>query len=140
MGYNILVVDDSSALRKVLIKTIRMCRIGETVFWQAANGKEAIDILDEEWIDAVFTDINMPVMDGLQFINELKKRNNFEQVPIIVVTSEARAKAKQKFSSVGANEVVSKPFKPEEIYQALAQLLPVDQDIDDDNDDDGFDF
>lgn len=140
MSYNILVIDDSSALRKVLIKTIRMCRIGETIFWQADNGKNALEILDEEWIDAIFTDINMPVMDGIQLIGELKKRNNFEQVPIIVVTSEARAKAKEKFCTLGADEVVSKPFKPEEIYQALAQLLPVDQEQEDDDDDEGFDF
>lgn len=141
MPYNLLIVDDSRSLRKVLIKTIRMCHIGETTFFQASNGKEALDLLSHEWVDLIFSDINMPIMDGYEFIGEVRKNDIFQQTPIIVITSEIR---KQEMESVLKDKVagiLTKPFRPEEIRSFLVNLLGIEESEDgEDEDFEGYDF
>ena len=141
MPYNLLVVDDSRSLRKVLIKTIRMCHIGETSFLQAANGKEALEILNHEWVDVIFSDINMPVMDGYAFIEEVRKNDVFAQTPIIVITSETRRDEMESVLSGKIAGIVSKPFRPEDIKQYLNELLHLEEESDEyDDEPEGFDF
>ena len=86
MPINILVVDDSASMRKVLRKSIQMCNIGVVTFFEAENGQEALNVLKNEWIDLVFTDINMPVMDGFELVNKLHENDLTKNTPIIVVT------------------------------------------------------
>ncbi len=140
MGYNILIVDDSSALRKVLIKTIRMCKLGESRFWQAAHGEEALEVLEKEWIDVIFTDINMPIMNGIELLKEISKQENYKATPIIVVTSETRDTAKAKFRDLGATGVISKPFRPEEIQSNLEEILHFEESTDEEATAQGYDF
>lgn len=138
MAYNILVIDDSSALRKVLIKAIKMCNLGNMEFFQAEHGEEALNLLKNQWIDVIFTDINMPVMDGITLMKELKKSEM--KIPIIVVTSETRSQEIIHFGELGAEGVIAKPFRPEVIKKFLVNILESEGSTNEETDTQGFDF
>jgi two-component system, chemotaxis family, chemotaxis protein CheY len=141
MPYNLLIVDDSRSLRKVLIKTIRMSHLGETTFFQAGNGKEALEVLSQEWIDIIFTDINMPIMDGYVFIEEVRKNPVFQNTPILVITSEIRKEELEANVGDKVSGILSKPFRPEEIRDYLINLLNLEETFDgQDEDSEGSDF
>lgn len=141
MAYNILIVDDSSSMRKVLKKAITMCQIGIVEFLEAENGQAGLDVLKNHWVDLVFTDINMPVMDGFQFIKTLKKDDLIGSTPIIVITSELRAENDEDFKINNVKHVIYKPFRPESIRELLVNLLGLeDNNGTDDAEFEGLDF
>jgi len=140
MSFNILIADDSSSLRKVLIKTIKMCNIGQTDFFQANNGAEALETLKKEWIDIVLTDLNMPIMDGYTFIAQVRKNEMFQSIPIVVVTSETREKELSAIKDTDTQGIITKPFQPEEIKRMLFQLLNVEENYDSNSDTEAYDF
>ncbi len=142
MAVNILIVDDSLPMRSVIIKTIKASGFGASNFYQAADGKEAFKVLKDEWIDLVITDYNMPYMNGVELISEMKKDDDeLSSIPIIVVTTDGSQKKIQEFKEKGADGYVKKPFTPEIIREKLTQLLGEMQDEESvENGDDGFDF
>ncbi len=142
MAINILVADDSNSMRRVLIKTIKMCKSNSFNFIQAKDGQEALEALDKEWIDIVFTDLNMPVMTGYELLNKMKEIDLLSTVPVIVITSETRQDILQPLIEMGAKGIVTKPFYPEEVCTIISNTLNINDDEgdDDDNDFEGFDF
>ncbi len=143
MSYNVLIVDDSLPMRSVLTKTIRVSgfRVGEVFY--AANGKEALDVLKSEWLDLVLTDYNMPDMDGLELVKEMKKDETLEGIPVVMVTTEGSEKRVREFIENGASDYIKKPFTPEEIRRKLNQLMGdegIGGEEDDDFSDEGLDF
>jgi len=141
MPINILVVDDSASMRKVLRKSIQMCNIGSINFFEAENGKTALTILKDEWIDLVFTDINMPVMDGFELVNKLHENDLTKNTPIIVVTSDVSAENAETAKRHNIKHIIYKPFRPEGIRELLINLLGLEE-MEDDNDTgfEGVDF
>lgn len=123
MAYNILIVDDSAVTRQILIRAIRLCGMPLGEIYQAANGQEALDVLDEKWADIVFTDINMPVMDGLQFVEELQKREDWERLPVVVVSTEGSKNRIEELERTGISGYIRKPFTPEEVAEMLEKVL-----------------
>ena len=123
MAYNILVVDDSTPMRSVIKKTLKASgfKVGE--FFDAANGREALDILRDEWLDLVLTDYNMPDMDGLELINAMKSDEILKAIPVVVVTTEGSQQRVAQFMEKGAAGYIRKPFTPEEIRQQLNQIM-----------------
>ena len=89
MAYNVLIVDDSKSMRKVILKTLQLSgfELGECL--EASNGQEALDILEGKWIDLILSDVHMPVMDGFGFIRSLKEKDIFRDTPVVFVTTEA---------------------------------------------------
>jgi two-component system chemotaxis response regulator CheY len=142
MKFNILVVDDSSCMRKVLRKSITMCRIGEVNFFEAENGQEALECLKKEWIDLVFTDLNMPVMNGLDFVKTLRQdEDHIKNIPVIVVTSDTNVDNTNKVKANNVNGIIYKPFRPEDMRMLLINLLDLeDKEDDEDTDFEGCDF
>jgi len=141
MPFNILVVDDSASMRKVLRKSIVMCNIGEITFFEAENGQEALGVLQKEWIDIVFTDINMPVMDGYELVSNLKKDYTHQNTPIIVVTSDTTAENSEAAKNNKIKHIIYKPFRPETIRELLINLLGLEVSEDgNDSDSEGLDF
>jgi two-component system, chemotaxis family, chemotaxis protein CheY len=126
MAFSFLIVDDSRSLRKVLIKTIRMCNLGEATYHQADHGLQALDILSREWVDLIFTDLNMPEMDGYALIGEIRKNPVFGPTPIVVITSETRRDDLQARLGGQTSGVVTKPFRPEEIRDMIVKLLKLE--------------
>lgn len=123
MAYNVLVVDDSNPMRSVIKKTIKACGFKVGQIFDAANGKEALRILREEWLDIVLSDYNMPDMDGLQLIKEMKKDDALEAIPVVMVTTEGSAPRVEEFMKKGAAGYIQKPFTPEEIRKKLNEIM-----------------
>ena len=142
MAYNILVVEDSLTMRSVIKKTIRSSGFKAGQLLDASNGKEALDILKEEWIDLVLTDYNMPGMNGMELIVEMKKDELLKAVPVVMITTEGSRQRVNEFMEKGAVAYIKKPFTPEEIRHKLNLIIG---DIEDeegilDDGDEEFDF
>ncbi len=123
MAFNVLIVDDSSSMRAVIKKIIKASGFGVGEFLTAADGKEALKMLADEWVDLVLTDINMPNMDGMELIAEMKKDNLLSGIPVVMVTTEGSDKKMQEALDIGASGYVTKPFLPEEIKRTLSRIM-----------------
>lgn len=123
MAYNILIVDDSAVTREVMARTIRMSGIPLGTIYQAANGAEALKVLDEQWLDMVFTDINMPVMDGLQLVAEMQTRNEWERLPVVVVSTEGSKNRMEELAKSGISGYIRKPFTPEQVADMITKVM-----------------
>jgi two-component system chemotaxis response regulator CheY len=124
MALNILVVDDSSIMRKMIIKGLRLSGLPLGELYEAGNGKEALQIIADEWIDVALVDINMPVMTGDELIDALRADPETAKFPIIVVSSESSEKRIELLKAKGT-EFVHKPFTPESVREAIAELTGV---------------
>ncbi len=144
MAYNILIVDDSGPMRGVIKKIIRSSGFNVGSFFEAANGIEALDVINKEWLDIVLTDYNMPAMNGLELLEEMKKDEIFKSVPVVMVTTEGSNERVEEFISKGAIDYLKKPFTPQQIKDKLNRILgePIDEtgEASSDDSDDDFDF
>ncbi len=141
MAYNILIVDDSLPMRGILKKIIRISGFKAGEIFEAANGKDALDVANRKWCDIVLTDYNMPVMNGLDFLVELKKNDLYRDVPVIVVTTEGSQRMIERFMENGACGYVKKPFAPEAIKEKLNKVMGETADEPGfDESDEGLDF
>ncbi len=123
MAYNILIVDDSSIVRKVLIKTFGMTDIKVNNFYQAENGKVGLDLLHSNWVDLVFLDINMPVMNGMEFMKNLRNDPTYKETPVIVVSTEGSQERRDELLSAGIKAYLRKPVTPKSLVEAITQIL-----------------
>jgi two-component system chemotaxis response regulator CheY len=123
MGYNVLVVDDSKVVRSVVIRTLRMARLDVGEIHEAANGKQALDVLETAWVDICFADINMPVMDGIQLIDEMHARKFMEKVPVVIISTERSETRIEELKAKGISAYLRKPFTPENIREVLGNVL-----------------
>ena len=121
MGQTVLVVDDSSAMRALLGVALRSA--GYAVV-EARDGKEALEKLVAAPVDLIVSDCIMPVMDGISLVRELKRREEFTQIPIIILTTESQAAQIQEGRSLGVQAWIVKPFRPEKFVEAVRRVLP----------------
>ncbi len=141
MGFKLLIVDDSSSMRMIIKRTVKMSGFDVEEYFEAENGSEALEVLNSEWMDVILTDVNMPVMDGAQFIEELGKNSLLASIPVVVVTTEGREERLDILKQLGAKAFVKKPFTPELIRDTLAQALGLDSlEVDNDLEDEDMDF
>ena len=124
MALNVLVVDDSSIMRKMIIKGLRLSGLPLGEIYEAGNGQEALQVIDNEWIDVALVDINMPVMNGEELIDRLRADPETAKLPIIVVSSESSEKRIELIKAKGT-EFVHKPFTPETVREAIVELTGV---------------
>ena len=125
MSCNVLVVDDSPILRAAIKKVVKLAGIGEDNIFEAGNGQEALDILETVWVDLVLLDLNMPVMDGEQFAQELRQRPDLKDVAVVVVSTESNKSRLERMHELGVVEVLHKPFEPEDLRKLIATVLGV---------------
>ena len=143
MSFNVLIVDDSRSMRAVIKKTISMSGFKMDQCLEAGNGREALDVLAKVWVDVIISDINMPEMNGLEFLEELKKDSLLKAIPVIVISTEGSEKRIQNAFDLGAKGFIKKPFLPEEIKKVLYEVIGVSDEGEygeDKGDDDAFDF
>ncbi len=131
MAHTILIVDDSPPMRAVIRKTIKASGYGDSLFFEANNGEEALSILRANWLDLVVTDYNMPNMNGMELIAEMKKDDILQAVPVLVITTEGSSQKVNEFLTCGAAGYVKKPFTPEEIREQIIAILGESHDEDD---------
>ena len=129
MGFNVLVVDDSATVRAVMEKTLRIAAVPVNEFHQASNGKEALAILADHWIDFVFADINMPVMNGVEMVEEMSRDGLLQTIPVIIVSTEGSNTRIEQLMGKGVSAYIRKPFTPEIIRNVVNEILGV-QDAD----------
>ena len=122
MALNILVVDDSSVMRMIILKILRLSQLPVAEVHEAANGHEALDVLDRNWIDLALVDINMPVMDGEEMINRLRENPATAALPVLIVSTEGSETRKEALMKKGAS-FVHKPFTPEALRFAILRTL-----------------
>ena len=123
MALNVLIVDDSAAIRKILQRVLRQTdlQIGEIL--EAGDGREAIQALETAQVGLVLSDINMPNMDGLQMLSELKAKPEHKKLPVVMITTEGSHDKVLEAVNLGAAGYVRKPFTAEQIKEKLSGLL-----------------
>ena len=120
MGLNILLVDDSGVMRKLVSKALRQGGLDIAGTKEAGNGQEGLDALGGGGIDVVLCDWNMPVMDGLTFVTEARKSH---QTPIIMLTTESGDDKMSQALDAGADGYITKPFTPEKLKERIDFVL-----------------
>jgi len=116
MGLNVLLVDDSGVMRKLVSKALRAAGLDIASTAEAGNGQEGLDALGNGKFDVVLCDWNMPVMDGLTFVKEARGSH---KVPIVMLTTESGDDKVQAALEAGANAYITKPFTPEKLEERI---------------------
>ena len=123
MGYNILLVDDSATTRKVLAKTLGLAGIEVNELHEAENGRQALDVIEGNWIDLVLADINMPEMNGVEMVERMSEQGTLETVPVVIVSTEGSKTRLEELRAKGVRACVRKPFTPETIKEVVESVL-----------------
>jgi two-component system chemotaxis response regulator CheY len=123
---DVLIVDDSRAMRNFLRKSLAMTGLAIGQVHEAANGEEALALLEHVGVQVIFSDINMPVMDGVVFVTELARRDMMRTTPVIVVSSDSSTERSQQILALGASSYLTKPFSPEMLESEVSRLLPAE--------------
>jgi len=123
VAYNILIVDDSQTMRKVILKAVALSGFDLGECWEAGDGREAIEILANHWVDLILTDLHMPGMNGLEMLKEIQKDEIHRQVPIVLITTEGSEKRIQEALSLGVKGYLQKPFHPEAVRDILTRIM-----------------
>ena len=124
MPLNILIVDDSPVMRTFVRRVMQLTGIEVGQYLEAGNGAEALDVAaSQPVIDAVFTDINMPVMDGEEFVRQLRRQPSREQTPVIVISTDATSRRIENMIALGASGYIQKPFGPEQLRSEVERVL-----------------
>ncbi|MBZ5573070.1 MAG: response regulator [Acidobacteriia bacterium] len=118
-----LIVDDSSVMRKIVERSIRQAGIDLAEVREAANGAEGLGALKEGSVDLILCDINMPVMDGIEFLRQLQGVGNAKGVPVVMITTEGSESHVVQALSMGARGYIRKPFTPEQVKEHVVPLL-----------------
>ena len=118
----VLIVDDSSVMRKIVARSLQQAGLNLAQVLEAGNGAEALAVLRQAKVDLILCDINMPVMDGLEFVKQLPGVENAQGVPVVMITTEGSEGHVVQALSAGARGYIRKPFTPEQVKE---QVLPV---------------
>lgn len=123
MLYNILIVDDSRTTRAVISKTLNLAGVPINELYEAENGKVALDILGEKWIDLVLADINMPEMDGVEMVDRMSRDGLLRTIPVVIISTEGSQTRIEEMRSKGVKAYIRKPFTPEIIKNIVEDIL-----------------
>jgi two-component system, chemotaxis family, chemotaxis protein CheY len=117
-----LIVDDSSVMRKIVERSLRQAGLELSKVFEAGNGAEALAVLAKDPVDLILCDINMPVMDGLEFVKKLATMDNLKGIPVVMITTEGSENHVIQALSAGAKGYIRKPFTPDQVKE---HVLPV---------------
>ena len=123
MNYRILIVDDSPLLRATARRAVLQAGVAPSNVREANNGLEALAALAKEPADIVLLDLNMPVMDGFQFVEAKAKLPELAAVKVALVTTEGNKKRLERMSQLGVEHYLRKPFEPEELCALVKALF-----------------
>src|SRR5260370_28672921 len=125
MSFQLMIVDDSAAMRAFIVRVIWLSGLDVGGCIQASNGQEALDLLRANWVDIVLTDVNMPVMNGEQFVSCMEEDELLRTIPVLVISTDGSEHRVQRMMSLGAKGYVKKPFSPELLRKSLEELPAV---------------
>jgi two-component system, chemotaxis family, chemotaxis protein CheY len=118
-----LIVDDSSVMRKIVERALRQAGLDTLVVHEAASGTEGLEVLRERQVDLILSDINMPSMDGLEFLRQLTAQNLAPGVPVVMITTESSEEHVKQAIQAGARGYIRKPFTAEQVKERVLPLL-----------------
>jgi two-component system chemotaxis response regulator CheY len=120
-----LIIDDSSVMRKIVERSLRQAGVKLAKVYEAGNGAEALSMLAENRVNLILCDINMPVMDGLEFVKQLAGVENAKGVPVVMITTEGSESHVVQALSCGAKGYIRKPFTADQVKEHVVPLLGV---------------
>jgi two-component system, chemotaxis family, chemotaxis protein CheY len=120
---DVLIVDDSAAIRKILQRVLRQTEIPIGTVYEAGDGVEALETLRRQIIGLVLSDINMPNMDGLEFLTKMRAEQLWQTIPVLMVSTEGTQAKVLEAVERGASGYVRKPFTAEQIKEKLVGLI-----------------
>lgn len=123
MGKKVLIIDDSNTMRKIVTRSLRQAGLDFDTILEAGDGQAALDVLAAETVDIILSDINMPVMDGIEFLRQKQADPKIKDIPVVMITTEAGADILDEAKSLGAAGSIKKPFTPDQIQETLGSLL-----------------
>jgi two-component system, chemotaxis family, chemotaxis protein CheY len=122
-GIRVLIVDDSRVMRKIVARSLRQAELDVEEVWEAANGLEALAILQKKTPDLILSDITMPAMSGLEFIRQLRGLTAARHVPVVMITTEGSEYRIAEALSRGARGYIRKPFTPAQVKECVLPLV-----------------
>ena len=123
MPITALIVDDSSVMRKIVERSLRQAGLDLSKVFEAGNGAEALSVLQGDKVDLILCDINMPVMDGLEFVKQLAGVENAKGTPVVMITTEGSEAHVVQALSAGARGYIRKPFTPDQVKEHVLPIL-----------------
>src|SRR5271155_2030945 len=123
MPIRALIIDDSSVMRKIVERSLRQAGIDLAPVLEAGNGAEALTVLQDNQVDLILCDINMPVMDGLEFVKQLSGVENAKGVPVVMITTEGSEGHVVQALSAGARGYLRKPFTADQVKEHILPVL-----------------
>ena len=123
MGKNVLLVDDSSTMRKIVGRSLRQAGLDFGTIFEAGDGLEALEVLEKESIDIVLSDINMPNMTGMEFLKEKATIAAIKDIPVVIISTETGNDIIDEARSLGAAGSIKKPFTPDMVNETIGPLM-----------------
>ena len=123
---NVLIVDDSATMRALLYRVVGLADLPIGAIYQAPNGAEALKLLETHSIQAVFTDVNMPVMNGMELLREMAARDEWKDILRVIISTDGSRLRREEARELKVSLYVEKPFRPEVVRDVLCQIASVD--------------
>ena len=125
MGYKVLIADDSAVMRKIILRALQQVDIPVERIFEVGDGQEALSAVDSEKVDLILSDINMPNMDGLEFIKKMHEKGLSTTIPIIMITTEGSEAKVMECIQHGAKGYIKKPFSAEQLQEKVKAVLSI---------------
>ena len=119
----VLIVDDSSVMRKIVERALRQAGLESLVVLEAGSGAEALEVLKAQSVQLILSDINMPTMDGLEFLRQMRSQNLASGVPVVMITTESSEEHVKQAILSGAQGYIRKPLTAEQVKERVLPLL-----------------
>lgn len=119
----VLIVDDSAAIRKILQRVLLQTGLPIDQAFEASDGNQGLAILGENQVNVILSDVNMPNMDGIEFLRRLRRLPEYQTVPVVMITTEGSQARVQEAAELGATAYIRKPFTPDQLKDKLTALL-----------------
>ena len=121
-----LIVDDSSVMRKIVERSLRQAGLESLVVIEASSGVEGIEALKARRVDLILSDINMPAMDGLEFVRQIRSQQLAAGVPVVMITTESSEEHVRQAIEAGAMGYIRKPFTADQVKHKVLSLVPAE--------------
>ena len=118
-----LIVDDSSVMRKIVERALRQAGLDLLVVHEAGSGTEGLELLRAQPVDLILADINMPAMDGLEFLRQIRAQKLAPGVPVVMITTESSEEHVKQAIEAGARGYIRKPFTAEQVKERVLPLV-----------------
>jgi len=123
VSYSSLIVDDSAIIRKMIRRALSLSGLDLGDILEAGDGRQALAVLDDHWVDVVLTDIHMPEMDGIELVERMALDPLLSKIPVLVVSTERSEERIERLRRLGIKGYLTKPFTPEQIRDAVTRAL-----------------